>query len=104
MARDHAIQQGHQVIADALSHRIEGALREKRRQVTLLAPHIAQDPAVLGGTPVLLNTRLPAWIILARLAAGETLANIQQDFPYVTQNDIRDVLQVAANVLRGDDV
>lgn len=102
MARDLADQQGRQATADALTRRIEAALNQPDRSVVLLAPRVVKDPEILGGSPVLLGTRLPVWLLLARLASGETLETIQEDFPYVTEGDIRDALRVAADLLRGD--
>lgn len=69
------------------------------REVTILAPRIISDPAVLGGAPVLAGTRIPVWLILGRFAAGEREADVQHEFPFITKVDCEDAFQVASEVL-----
>ena len=42
---------------------------------------IVVDPDILGGTPVVRGTRVPADTVLAYLRAGRTMAEIFEDYP-----------------------
>ena len=91
---------GNAVVAEELGQRIDSVNSFGDRTVTVLAPRVGSDPGILGGSPVILGTRLPIWVLLGRMAAGEDLQTIQGDFPYVTAEDVRDALKVATNILR----
>jgi uncharacterized protein (DUF433 family) len=43
--------------------------------------HLASDPDILGGTPVIRGTRLTVHAILGRLEGGDTLADLREDYP-----------------------
>jgi uncharacterized protein (DUF433 family) len=45
--------------------------------------YIESNPKILGGTPVIVGTRIPISRILFLLKEGYTLETIQQDYPYV---------------------
>lgn len=59
-------------------------------------PRIAIDPAICGGRPVLAGTRMRVTDVLEMLAGGATPAEIADDFPYVSEDDVRAVLAYAA--------
>ena len=58
--------------------------------------HIARDPKVCGGQPVVRGTRVPLRVVLAHLAHGETVEHIVMEFPTVTAEDVRAVIAFAA--------
>ena len=58
--------------------------------------HIVRDPAVCAGNPVIKGTRVPVRPILASLAEGATVREILEDFPSLTQEDVRAVIAFAA--------
>lgn len=58
---------------------------------------IAADPAVCGGRPVIVGTRMRVSDVLEMLAGGATPGEIAADFPYVTEDDVRAVLAFAAS-------
>ena len=58
--------------------------------------HIACDPAVCGGEPVVRGTRVLIRTILASLAEGARVEEILEDFPTVTEEDVRAVIAFAA--------
>ena len=63
---------------------------------------IASDDAILGGLPVIRGTRIPARIVHARVKAGEPIAEIRADYPYLTKRQIEAaVLYVEAKPQRG---
>ncbi len=44
---------------------------------------IESDPNVLGGTPVIADTRVTVYAIHGRLAAGEQIDQLSADYPYI---------------------
>ena len=57
---------------------------------------IVRDPAVCGGAPVLKGTRVTLRTILASLAEGATTREILDDFPSLTEDDVRATIAFAA--------
>lgn len=57
---------------------------------------IVADPAVCGGEPCIRDTRIPVYIILSHLAAGEDYSTILKNFPKLTQADILAALDYAS--------
>ena len=58
--------------------------------------HIARDPLICGGQPVIRGTRVPIRIILGYLAHGEAIEAIVKEFPTVSETDVRAVIAFAA--------
>jgi uncharacterized protein (DUF433 family) len=61
-------------------------------------PRIAVDPAICGGRPTLTGTRVRVTDVLEMLAGGATSVEIAQDFPYISEDDVRAVLAYAAGL------
>ena len=57
---------------------------------------IERNRAVAGGLPVFKGTRVMLRTVLASLAEGATTAEILQDFPTLTEADIRAAIAFAA--------
>ena len=57
---------------------------------------IVRDPNICGGEPVIKGTRVTVRTILASLAEGATIAEILEDFPSLTEQDVRAVIAFAA--------
>jgi uncharacterized protein (DUF433 family) len=66
--------------------------------------HIVVDPAVLVGKPVVKGTRLAVEFIVDLLAQGWTEADVLQNYPSLTREDIRACLQYASDILRAEKV
>ena len=64
-------------------------------------PRISIDPQVCGGEPCIKDTRIPVHVILSHLAAGEDYATILQNFPRITEADIRACLGSISERLEG---
>jgi len=64
--------------------------------------HIACDPAVLGGKPVLRGTGLSVEFVLELLAGGWNRKAIADNHPNLTDERIRAVLAYAAETFRED--
>ena len=63
---------------------------------------ITSDPAVMMGKPVIKGTRITVELILEKLAAGETVEQILEAHPRLTEAAIRGALDFASQVLRAD--
>ncbi len=50
---------------------------------------IGIDPAIMGGMPCIRGTRIPVRMILDYLAEGATLPEILQQYPQLTEEDVR---------------
>lgn len=58
--------------------------------------HISIDAGRQGGQPCLRGTRIPVYLILDNLAAGETEATILAEYPSLTPLHLRAALAFAA--------
>jgi uncharacterized protein (DUF433 family) len=63
---------------------------------------ITSDPAIMMGKPVVAGTRITVELILQKLAARESTAQILSAHPHLTENGIRAALAFAAEALRAD--
>jgi uncharacterized protein (DUF433 family) len=58
---------------------------------------ITAEPGKLGGKPCVRGMRISVQNVLAMLASGMSHAEILDDFPYLTEEDIRACLAFAAD-------
>lgn len=65
---------------------------------------ITIDPKVLAGKPVIKGTRLAVEFIVDLLAQGWTEAQILENYPGITREDIRACLQYASEMLKSERV
>lgn len=56
---------------------------------------IVVDPRILVGKPVVRGTRIPVSMILNLIAHGVTFAQIIDDYPVLTEDDIRAAIAYA---------
>lgn len=63
---------------------------------------VVSNPAVMGGKPVIAGTRITVELILDKLAAGESVEQILDAHPRLTEEAIRAALAFAAEALRAD--
>ncbi|MEJ7831764.1 MAG: DUF433 domain-containing protein [Nocardioides sp.] len=61
-----------------------------------LLDRISIDPEVVHGRPAIRGTRMRVTDVLSLLAAGADEAEILEDYPYLTSEDIRACLTYAA--------
>lgn len=64
--------------------------------------YIVRDPAICGGEPVVLGTRVTVRTVLASLAEGATVEEIVADFPTLTSEAVRAIIAFAATSARED--
>ncbi len=63
-----------------------------------LSDRISFDPAICHGKPVVRGTRVLVANVVGAVAAGQSNQEIVQDYPSVTELDIRACLEFAGNL------
>ena len=63
---------------------------------------IQSDPTIMLGKPVIAGTRITVELILEKLAAGESIEQIIEEHPRLTEEKIRAALAFASDALRAD--
>jgi uncharacterized protein (DUF433 family) len=63
-----------------------------------LSDRISLDPAVCHGKPVVRGTRILVANVVGAVAAGESFAEILEDYPSLTEPDIRACLEFAGEL------
>lgn len=61
-----------------------------------LNDRISIDPRICGGRPCIKGTRMRVSDVISLLAAGASRAEILEDYPYVSDEDITAALDYAA--------
>ena len=64
-----------------------------------LAELITSDPEIVSGTPVFAGTRVPIKNLFDYLEGGQDLAEFFEDFPSVSEEQARGVLELAKDSL-----
>ncbi len=65
---------------------------------TWISDRVQFDPAVCHGKPVVRGTRVLVANVVGAVAAGQPFAEILQDYPSLTEADIRACLQFAGEL------
>ncbi len=55
-------------------------------------------PAVMMGKPCIRGTRIPVYLLLEKMAAGETFERLLTAYPQLTLEDLRACLEYAATL------
>jgi len=63
---------------------------------------VVSNPDVMMGKPVIAGTRITVESILEKLAAGETVEQVVEAHPRLSQEAVRAALAFAAHALRAD--
>ncbi len=61
---------------------------------------IVTDPDIMLGKPVVAGTRITVELILDKLAAGETIEQILEEYPQLTRESILAALAYASDALK----
>ncbi len=69
-------------------------------------PHdrITADPAVMMGKPCVKGSRITVELILRKLGAGRSFADVVEAYPGLTDDDVRAALAFAADYLEHETV
>ena len=70
-------------------------LEKDAQAASRLAECIEKNPERLGGEPVFRGTRVPVKSLFDHLSAGDSLETFLDDFPGVTREQFRVVLEAA---------
>jgi uncharacterized protein (DUF433 family) len=85
------------LVDDHAEKPLDGACdRAKNKGAMTLQDRIVRDPAVCAGQPVVRGTRVTVRTILGYLAHGDSTAQILDDFPSLTEDDVRAIVAFAA--------
>jgi uncharacterized protein (DUF433 family) len=60
---------------------------------------ISVDPAVMMGKPCIKGTRITVELILRKLGAGRSFADLLEAYPRLTDDDVRAALAFAADYM-----
>lgn len=63
---------------------------------------IVSDPRIMGGQPVIRGTRITVALLLRELGRGATAAEIVDQYPHISPEDIQAAAAYAAEVVAGD--
>ena len=69
-----------------------------------LLERITTNPKVMAGKPVIKGTRVPVDLIVHKIAQGETVEHLLEDYPKMKRQDIRAALEYASSVVKGEDI
>ena len=67
-------------------------------------PRIAADPKVMLGKPCIRGTRITVELILRKLGAGQSFADMLDAYPNLSEDDLRAALSFAADYLEHETV
>ncbi len=65
----------------------------------VLLKRITVDPKIFGGKPIIRGRRLAVEHILGMLAAGDTISNILEGYPWLEDEDIQACLIYARRIV-----
>lgn len=68
-----------------------------------LLKRVVLDPSVMLGKPVIKGTRMTVELIVEKVAAGESIAQLLEDYPFLQEEDIRAALLYAARSLSSEE-
>lgn len=74
--------------ARELANRLYGYLQDRER-------FIESNPSVMGGEPVISDTRIPVRAVAVRIDGGESIADLREDYPEVPQEAFEAALTYA---------
>jgi uncharacterized protein (DUF433 family) len=65
---------------------------------------VVADPAVMMGKPCIKGTRITVELILRKLGAGRSIAEVLEAYPQLAEDDIRVALAFAADYLQHETI
>ena len=65
---------------------------------------ISTDPAVMMGKPCIKGTRITVELILRKLGAGRSFADLREAYPKLSEDDLRAALAFAADYMQHETV
>jgi uncharacterized protein (DUF433 family) len=74
----------------------------RRQRRPIVFDRITSNPAILGGKPIVRDTRISVEIILEWIASGATRDDVLRAHPHLTAEDVEQALGYAAAVVRNE--
>ncbi len=65
-----------------------------------MVDRISADPAICGGQACIQGTRVPVYVILDFLAAGNSVEEILEEYPQLAREDVLAAVEYAAMLAR----
>jgi uncharacterized protein (DUF433 family) len=69
-----------------------------------LLKRVVLDPSVMIGKPVIKGTRMPVDLIVEKIAIGESMLQLLDDYPFLKEDDLRAALLYSARSLSREEV
>jgi uncharacterized protein (DUF433 family) len=66
--------------------------------------YIEINPGIAGGSPIFSGTRIPIYIILDFISAGNTVQEIIEHYPQLTADHIQEAIKFASDSLKYKDI
>ena len=66
--------------------------------------HISVDTKIMAGKPIIKGTRIPVYLILQLLEAGKTINDIIEDYPELTEKDVKAAIHYAQLLLKREEL
>jgi uncharacterized protein (DUF433 family) len=68
--------------------------------VAMKFARITVDPGQMGGVPCIRGLRIPVATVIGLIAEGMTVTEILETYPDLTEEDVHEALQYAAEAVR----
>jgi uncharacterized protein (DUF433 family) len=65
----------------------------------MLSVRITIDPSVMNGLPCVRGQRITVGTVIGQLAAGQSMEQLLEDYPYLEREDILACLEFAASAV-----
>jgi len=65
---------------------------------------IVIDPKMMAGKPVIRGSRVPVDAIVRRIAEGMGIRDVLEDYPNLSEEDVKAALRYAASILEGEEI
>ena len=69
----------------------------------MLTSYITRDPKILGGKPIITNTRISVELIMRKFANGYTMEELLKNYPHLKKEQIQACFEYSANVLANEE-
>jgi len=69
-----------------------------------LLKRIERNPEIMLGKPVIKGTRLPAELIVEKIAYGATIDDLINQYPFLEKDDVNAALLYAARIMKSEDI
>ena len=64
--------------------------------------YITFDPEILGGKPIIKNTRISVEFIMELVASGGTIDDILKSYPQLSREAIEEAIRYSANAVKNE--